>query len=76
MSWFDDDKTVIKIDRMLHKWASGKATPAQVHKYLKGLGYKTNLNRVISGEAPVWKIGGGKEYWVGFKRGGLVSKRK
>ena len=50
----------IAVGKAIYSWAAGKSSPSDVHKKLRGLGYKTDLRGIISGEAPVWKIDGGK----------------
>ena len=70
------EKDEIAVAKAIYSWATGKSKPNDVHKKLKGLGYKTDLRGIISGEAPVWKIGGGPIRYIGFKKGGFVRKRK
>jgi|TARA_R110000824_G_scaffold2610_3_gene12083 hypothetical protein len=66
----------IAVGNAIYSWAAGKSLPSDVHKKLKRLGYKTDLRGIISGEAPVWKIDGGKINYISFKKGGFVRKRK
>ena len=62
----------IAVAKAIYSWAAGKSKAKDVHKKLKGLGYKTDLRGIISGEAPVWKIDGGKINYISFKKGGKV----
>ena len=66
------EKDEIAVAKVIYSWATGKSKPNEVHKKLRGLGYKTDLRGIISGEAPVWKIDGGKINYISFKKGGKV----
>jgi|TARA_R100000084_G_C4592758_1_gene119277 hypothetical protein len=70
-----NEKDEIAVAKAIYSWASGKSKPSDVRKKLKNLGYKTDLRGIISGEAPVWKIGGGKINYIEFKKGGIVKTR-
>ena len=67
-----NEKDEIAVAKAIYSWAAGKSKANDVHKKLRGLGYKTDLRGIISGEAPVWKIGGGKINYIEFKKGGKV----
>ena len=69
------EKDEIAVAKVIYSWATGKSKPNEVHKKLRGLGYKTDLRGIISGEAPVWKIGGGKINYIRFKKGGVVKRK-
>ena len=71
-----NENTEIAIAKSIHKWASGKLKPSDVHRNLKSLGYKTDLRGIISGTAPVHKIGGGRIKYITFQKGGLARKKK
>ena len=65
----------IAVGKAIYSWAAGKSSPSDVHKKLRGLGYKTDLRGIISGEAPVWKIDGGKINYISFSKGGVVKRK-
>jgi len=69
------EKDEIAVGKAIYSWAAGKSRPSDVHKKLRGLGYKTDLRGIISGEAPVWKIDGGKINYISFKKGGVVKRK-
>ena len=42
------EKDEIAVAKAIYSWAAGKSKPNDVHKKLKGLGYKTDLRGIIS----------------------------
>ena len=70
------EKDEIAVAKAIYSWAAGKSKPSDVHKKLRGIGYKTDLRGIISGTAPVHKIGGGRIKYITFQKGGLAGKKK
>jgi hypothetical protein len=71
-----DEKTEIAVAKPIHDWSTGKIKASDVHKRLKQLGYKTDLRGIISGTAPVHKIGDDEPIrYITFRTGGLATKK-
>ena len=70
------DSDRLRLENTLYYWATGKLSASQVHRLLRGYGYKTDLRKGSGPAIPVQTLDGKKEFIVRFKKGGVVMKTK
>ena len=70
------DRDRLLLENTLYYWAAGKLSASQVHRLLRGYGYKTDLRKGSGPAIPVQTLDGKKEFIVRFKKGGVVMKTK
>ena len=70
------DSDRLRLENTLYYWATGKLSASQVHRLLRGYGYKTDLRKGSGPAIPVQTLDGKKEFIVRFKKGGVAMKTK